>query len=356
MFLPSVIHFVYAVPDYRLTLWQRGWRKLGLDIERWLPSPTPPWRHGVVSHWPRHAPDSITSHLYAYLCERCQVLLYDFRERIKPRVGPNDIIFGHPWSDPASIIQRLIMEGTHCRAKILIFPYHHGIPKYNEYVIPLVERCDLVLGITGQYWYDTMDSSPFASWKPKFHRLDMAIDASDFPFVKTAFNPAGKRKYLYIGSDLDCKGLDILSRTMERLPDFECGWFGPGQDRPHIHHRAKWAVFTPDFAWQIASKYDLYVHAAVSDANPTTILEAMAWGLPVACTPQSGYYNIPTIATLSTTDIDANVRTLLELQYAPEEHLFQISRANRRCVETDHTWERFCSSVWQVLQHYVIGS
>ncbi len=343
------------MPDSRLTLWQRGWRKLNLNVEGLVPGATPRWRQGDVLRWPAHAPDSITAHLYPYLRQQCRVLLYDFRERIKPRVDSNDIVLGHPWYDPKSIIQRIVMDGVQCRAKILLFPYHHGIPKYNEPFAPLVEQCDQVIGITGPYWYDTMDSSPFAAWRPKFNRLDMAVDAKDFPFVKTGFNPPGKRRYLFIGDNSDCKGLDILGRVMEQLPQYECGWFGPGDDVPHVRHVAQWADFTPDFARQVVQTYDFYVHIGISDANPTTILEAMAWGLPVACTPQSGYYNMPTIITLSTTDIGHNVRSLLGLQYAPEEHLISLSLANRRLVETQYTWERFCTTVWEILQSYIRG-
>lgn len=347
------IHFVYAVPNYQTPLWRRLLSRYSPALEGIIPKGTPRWRYGEVEQWPIHAPDSITAHLYDYLRQRCRVLLYDLRERIKPHVGPSDIVLGHPWMDPQTVIQRLVMERVDCRAKILIFPYHHGLPKYDEFAKPLVERCNKVIGITGSYWYDTMDQSPFALWKPKFHRVDMAVDVRHYPLVKTKFNPPGKRKYLFIGNDLDCKGLHLLSRVMERLPEFECGWFGSGTDVAHIRHQANWAVFTPEFARQVAQEYDFYVHMGVSDANPTTILEAMAWGLPVACTPQSGYYNMPSISTLSAADIEASVATFLELQYAPQDALLNISATNRKLVETYYTWDRFCSTVWQVLKPYL---
>ena len=354
--MATVIHFVYAVPDYRLMLWQRACRKIHLDIERWISGPTPRWRHGAVSHWPTSAPASITHHVYKYLRERCPVLLYDLRERIKPRVGVDDVVLGHPWIDPGTIVQRLVMEGTRCRAKILMFPYHHGLTKYVEPARPLVERCDQVLGITGQYWYDTMDASPFASWKPKFHRLDMAIDAVGFPFVKSGFNPPGKRKYLFIGSDSDYKGLDTLARIMARLPGYECGWLGPGRDIPYIRHVAQWADFTPEFVRAIAQTYDFYVHTGISDANPTTILEAMAWGFPVACTPQSGYYHIPSVVELSLDDLEFSAQQLLKLQFMPVEDLQSLSQENRQLVETHYTWKRFNKTVWRVLEPYIRNS
>jgi glycosyltransferase involved in cell wall biosynthesis len=73
----------------------------------------------------------------------------------------------------------------------------------------------------------------------------------------------------------------------------------------------------------------------------------------VACTPESGYYNRPSIVPLSTTDIAANVAALEELQHAPEERLRELSRTNRALVETQYTWERFCETVWNSLAPYV---
>jgi hypothetical protein len=62
---------------------------------------------------------------------------------------------------------------------------------------------------------------------------------------------------------------------------------------------------------------------------------------------------MPAISTLSAADIEASVATFLELQYAPQDALLNISATNRKLVETYYTWDRFCSTVWQVLEPYL---
>ena len=98
--------------------------------------------------------------------------------------------------------------------------------------------------------------------------------------------------------------------------------------------------------------FDLFVLPSLGEGISNTILEAMAWGFPVACTAGSGYYNIPPITTLSSTDIEYNADVLLDLQFAPEERLQEISQEGRRLIETHYSWERFCSTVWKGLQPY----
>jgi glycosyltransferase involved in cell wall biosynthesis len=205
----------------------------------------------------------------------------------------------------------------------------------------------------GPYWYNTLETSFLGRWKKKIVPLDMAVDAMQYPMLKQRFNPPGERGYFYIGSNRPEKGCDILGQTMAELTDFTNGWIGPGPDIPHMQRIATHAELTSDFVSKLAEGFDFFVNTSISDANPTTILEAMAWGFPVACTPQSGYYNMPSVVTLSTTDIQANVKALLELQYRPEEELVQISLTNRQLVETRYTWIRFCDTVWRSLQGYI---
>jgi len=250
-------------------------------------------------------------------------------------------------------VQQALRSGARCRLKALMFPIHHALPEFNEYALPLMERADVVLGIMGPYWYDTLESSFLAQWKKKIVRLDLAVSAAEFPLVKKQFNAPGKRGYLYIGNNRPEKGIEALSATLERLEKYPRGWVGGGPDIPHATRIAGYRELTREFIAGLAERYDIFLNTSISDANPATILEAMAWGFPVACTPESGYYNMPTIVSLSTTDIDANVAALEELQQAPEERLTELSRANRALVETQYTWEQFCGAVWSQLERFV---
>lgn len=302
---------------------------------------------------PLPAPGSITTNLYAYLRKRTPVRLYDWDENMTINCDSADIILGHPHVDPNTIIQKTFVASTRCRAKGLIFPMHHAMPSISRFTLPLVDKADKVFGIMGPYWSDTLDQSHFAPWKHKITTVDMAVDAQQYPFIKTEFNPPGKRGYLYIGSNRPEKGCDVLAGTMAQLRDFPRGWIGSGPDIPYVPRLATYAALTPEFVCSLAEQFDFFVNTSVSDANPTTILEAMAWGFPVACTPESGYYQIPSILTLSTKDTDVNVNALRKLQYAPEDELKTLSATGRQLVETHYTWERFCSTVWRELEPYV---
>jgi len=353
------VHFAYAVPPlrYRSTgIWAKPRRlaeKAGMRL-----GVEPSYRRGLseVHVRPLRAPFSITCHLSRFLSQRIPTLVYDWGERVCPPVEPDDIVLGHPHSDPATVIQRVFRSEVKCRAKALIFPIHHGIPSISTFVVPLVERAAVVFGIMGQFWHETIGNSHYAVGKEKIVRVDMAVDAEEYPLVKTSFNPPGQRGYLYIGANRPEKGIEVMSRTMSRMQGFPRGWIGRGEEIPGMQRLAEHVDLTPEFVRGLAQRYDFFVNTSVSDANPTTILEAMAWGFPVACTPESGYHKMPTIMTLSTSDIEGNVRALLELQHAPEERLREIGAANRRLVEEHYTWERFCSTVWAGLEPYLEAS
>jgi glycosyltransferase involved in cell wall biosynthesis len=340
------IHFVYSVPlqrpGYGMGRVRRGYEKLSARI------PTLPvwyrkgWLPALQS--PLSAPGSITWNVYRHLAHYAPTLLYDWQERGNIEFGPDDIIIGHPHPDNDTVIQRAFTSTRKCRAKILMFPIHHAVTGINEFTIPLMERADSILGIMAEYWYDTIDRSFFAPFKQKITRVDMAVDTTHYPRVKRHFNPPGKRGYLNIGSNRPEKGLNVLNDTMQELADYRCAWIGPGAELSYVPRLYEHAQLTPDLMSTLSQQYDFFVNTSLSDPNPTTILEAMAWGLPVACTPESGYYQMPSIIPLSTTDICFNVKALTELQFAPQERLMKLADTNRHLVETHYTWERFCDT------------
>jgi glycosyltransferase involved in cell wall biosynthesis len=311
------VHFAYAIPrrQYRPTRVFEKLRRLSEKVGGKLGIEPAYRKQGITPRArPLRAPHSITFNFFHFLSQKVPTLLYDWSERVCPRVEADDIVIGHPHPDPQTVIQRLFRDDVKCRLKALMFPIHHGIPAINAYALPLMERADPVLGIMGQYWYDTLDDSQFAPWKSKIIRLDMAVDGDEYPLIKKSFNPPGRRGYLYIGADRPEKGIDVLTKTMAALSDFPRGCIGRGEDIPGMKRLAREVRLTPEYVSRLTHEYDFFVNTSVSDANPTTILEAMAWGFPVACTPQSGYYNMPSIITLSTADIEANVRALREFQ------------------------------------------
>lgn len=350
------IHFVYSVPrrqgDFASRFIGRYYRISGR-----LPLLPVPYRRGWLPMKPKplRAPFSITVNLFSYLNERAKTLLYDWEERRIKGMNDGDIILGHPHPNPESIVRKAFDSDISFRARVLIFPMHYGMESINQFALPLLEKADIVLGIMGEYWYKGLRDSMFSRWQDKIVPLDMAIDVYQYPHIKRTFNQPGSRGYLYIGNNRPEKGCGVLSQTMAGMGDLPKGWIGEGPDIPHMKRIAGWADLTPEFMSEIAGTYDIFVNTSVSDANPTTILEAMAWGFPVACTPQSGYVNVPSITSLSTTDIPGNVEALHRMQYADEESLEATVIENRNLVETRYTWDRFCTTVWRAVKGFVEG-
>ncbi len=351
----TVIHFAYALPPLKTGLVAKllsRYSKLGNGSTAF-----PHWyRYGWFPETPTplSAPGSITMRLSSYLRRRHPIRFYGLEETGAIDWEANDIILGHPHPDPGTMIQRAFSSSVRCKHKALIFPIHHALPEINTFAFPLLEQADQVFGIMGPYWKDTLDQSCFAPWKHKITSLDMAVDGIEYPYLKKQFNPPGQRGYFYIGSSSDRpeKGCEILEKTMAKLSGFPNGWIGGGRDLSSMNRIATYASLTPSFVASLANQFDFFINTSISDANPTTILEAMAWGFPVACTPGSGYHNVPAITTLSSTDIEHNANILLDLQFAPEERLQAISQEGRRLIETHYSWDRFCSTVWNGLQPY----
>ena len=239
----------------------------------------------------------------------------------------------------------------------LITPLHCDIEvktshinrSFLEDVERLMPAADVLFTIMGEYWWAQWCSSPYAHWMPKMVRLDMAVDASRYSRVKHRFNQPGQRGYLYIGTSDYRKGSDYLSQLMGRLGQYPSGWIGYGPDIPNVRRISTDRALTPEFMADIAEQFDFFISPSRADPNPTTILESMAWGFPVVCTPQSGYYETSYRRNIYLDDLDRSVAVLNELQFVDDADLLRMTNEARYVVETLYTWDRFTSTVIQHL-------
>jgi glycosyltransferase involved in cell wall biosynthesis len=298
-----------------------------------------------TSRWPAHAPLSITHHVLQALRTLDDVRFYDWKERVAVRSQPEDVLIGHPFpEDLSTVFNRACLHGTFA-ARVALTPMHYGLPEFCQAIAPALDSCDHILGIMGPYWFDTWSQGPFARWTPKLTHLDMAIDVGRFPRVKRSFNPPGRRKFLFIGNGEPYKGAHLLSQLFGLAQGkHQCVWIGADREFPYLDRRGPMRL-QGETMERLAAECDVYVTMGISDANPTTILESMAWGFPVACTPQSGYYNMCEIRELSTTDMAHNLAMLERFQNAGEAELLQQADAGRRLVETGYTFERYTKTV-----------
>ncbi len=341
------VHLAYATaPGNARDLPSRLRRRLvGAAQERGLPVGLLGPRDAVpVEGWPARAPVTITARLYQALRARGPTRLYDWTERVAVPAGPEDVLVGHPFpGDDRRVWNRACLEGR-AGLTVALLPLSHRMAEANAFLDPYVPRLDAILGIMGPYWWDTWRQGPFAHWADKLTPVDMAIDVDRFPRVKRGFNPPGRRTFVYLGGEGAQKGTHLLSILFGQARRHRCIWIGNGRPIPNVEQRG-FAELTPDFVRRLADEADVFVTMGVSDANPTTILEAMAWGFPVCNTPESGYHGLPELTPLSTTDMRHNLEVLDRMQDAPEAALLAQADAARRRVEADYGWDRFLSTV-----------
>lgn len=296
-----------------------------------------------TASWPFRAPLSITHHLFQALKSLGRVRLYDWKERTRIRPELGDILIGHPYPRDSGRVWNHACLSEGFRARIALTPVHHGMPEICLDLDRYLPRCDRLLGITGPYWWDTWEQSALAHWKPKMTPVDMAINLAHYPRAKQRFNAPGKRRFLFIGNGEPYKGAHLLS-ILFGLAGTSCVWVGADRDFPHLAPRPAMTLAGAPLE-RLADECDVFLTMGVSDANPTTILEAMAWGFPVACTPQSGYHRIDELAMLSTTDMRHNLAVLERFQQAPEVELRAVADRARALVESRYGFDRMCATV-----------
>ncbi|MHC4572551.1 MAG: glycosyltransferase [Planctomycetota bacterium] len=298
------------------------------------------------------APRTITNRLFRFLQRHANVKYYDWADKTTPvDVGPKDIVLGHPNPQKGTVIRRLFER--QCAGKYLIWPFHTRLPEINRYAKDVAETADRLFVISGPYWIETIDQTEYASWKEKIIRLDNAIDSKAFPLLKTNFNPPGRRGLFVFGRTGPEKGtkqlFELLCKT--NCPVLVAGDYSRGdlqivENRPdtHILGQIDWRnAQTTTF---ILSKCDFFVNMSVSDASPTTLLESIALGLIPITTPECGY-DYDSFLFLSLSQERENLEVLRESQQLSDAELKKLQAENRRIIEREHTWEKFCQTVWQ---------
>lgn len=343
------VHFVYAVPQRRTPL-RHAYDAVCTRMARATGRTYTPWRYGDLHYdrrLPLHSPISITVSLLQHLQKSYRVLLYDWLETgVPPCYGPDDIIIGHLAPQPTTPMQRFVTCDKPAAAKILIEPFAFRLLEDTAFILPALPKVDAFAAICGPYWIDRLAESPFEQYRELIHRVDMAIDIRDYPCLKRSFGAYGKRRFLYIGHNRKpAKGCSYLSVLAASLPDVEFAWIGSGPEIPYVRRISSGRALTPAYMKTVCEQFDFLITMGVSDANPTTVLEAMAWGLPVVCTPQSGYCDPEEVFNVELDDMNWNIALIKKLQELSASDLLEISNRNRQRVASHYTWDRFHSTV-----------
>ncbi|MDF1514948.1 MAG: hypothetical protein P1S60_14150 [Anaerolineae bacterium] len=308
--------------------------------------------HLVYPSGPRiSTPDAIGRNLALQLRERFsyEVILHKWSsaEIILPNAG--DVLIGHPHPYPKTCF-RLSLRQPGWKRILALGPYNHGDGVQVAFYESFIRRCNLYLAITGNYWFDSISRSPFAHWRPKMRHLDLAVDRNDFPILKHKFNPPGQRQFVYIGHSGWTKNPRFLEKIAQRMPNVHFSWIGAARRR-HLagFHHFGYQDFSTTAAKQLISTFDFMITTSKSDANPTTILEAMAWGLIPVSTPQSGYIGYPGIRNIPL-EIVKTVEILQELQHIPDTALREMQLENWQALDMHFNWDHFTQQIVNAIE------
>jgi glycosyltransferase involved in cell wall biosynthesis len=287
-------------------------------------------------------PNVIGYRLIQALSKNSKVIAYDWDEFKKIKPNPGDILIGHLHPAPFTIMKRSL-QASGWRKKIILQPYAED-KKQIGYIEGWVECADLFLAITGGYWFDRVETSAFSQWKSKMRHMDLAINPDNFPRVKRQFNPKGKRKFVYIGKDLHFKNLDFLEKLAQANTDTEFHWIGVGPERASLIKHG-FVDFASEAGRELVSQFDFMITVGNADANPTTILESLGWGLIPVCTPTSGYVNEPGIVNIPLNDVGEATKVICHLQKMESQDLHEMQDAGRARVASHYNWRRFEAQV-----------
>lgn len=300
--------------------------------------------HLVYPHGPSIAtPDAIGRKVGERLERTYRVVHHDWNARYGIRPRPDEALVGHPHPLPGTVFRRSSRAGGWGRV-LMLAPFVDD-PIQVAFVDSIIGNCDLFLAITGPYWYSRIGGSQWSHWKPKMVRVDLAVDRADFPPLKTGFNLPGQRRFVYIGHKGHFKNTPYLGEIARSLPGVEFAWIGPdSQELPGVATLGG-QDFSTTAARQLVAGFDFLITVGRADANPTTILEAMAWGLIPVCSPQSGYQGVSGIVNVPLDDVTGVATVIRELQEMSDADLRRMQQENWDRLDRNFTWDRFAAQV-----------
>ena len=271
------------------------------------------------------------------------VRFYGWRDKVTIQPGPGDVLLGHPHWQRSSVFNRSVRHPGWAR-RILMAPYVDDLRQIACYDRHM-DVCDLFLAITGNYWFDRIEQAAIRRWRPKMRHMDLAVNRAHFPFTKTTFNPPGQRRFVYIGHTAHNKNVGYLSQLQRECPDADISWIGRGRKKiPGLHVLGLRDFSQPQARAEVA-QFDFMITVGAMDANPTTILEAMGWGLIPVVTMQSGYERRAGIVNVPLADPAGAQAVFHDLQQRSDESLRALQQEGQRALDEHYYWDRFYADV-----------
>lgn len=342
------LHFVYSFPNLKGHLHRIEYlaKRVNLSLKE---------RCYLSLNWPQpiQAPFSISYNICNSLSKFYNLRLYDIHDTRDLQLGENDIFLGHAWPDfkhlkagnnawttydPNQIVNKVILKYPNDPRVKIIGPFNHSMEQ-TAWLGPLFEKMSTFIGIAGDYWFENLSHYPLSSKIGNFQHLNMAIDQRDYPLLKKEFNNKGKRKFLYIGRLSKEKNLQLLE-DLAKNNNFEGGYISDGDGLKGWKKLSDFRKLTPEYMKTIIKDYDVFVSASNFDAQATTVLEAMCWGLMILCTKESGYCH-ESMFLLDLENETFNNQQIYNIQERDNNEFIKYQLQNLTLIKTKYSWNRF---------------
>lgn len=294
------------------------------------------------------APWSLGNNLYKYLrSKNISVKTYQWTSCQKIYPDEGDILIGHAHPNPYSCF-RISKNHPNWKKKILLQPFNSDVYQMS-YLHNIINEVDTFIAICGEYWIEQIKNTIFKSWENKIFRIDMGIDKVYYPKIKKRFNPPGKRKFIYIGNDYEfnnyAKNLKYLDKIIQK---YGYKFFSiVGNKKVNKSKYFGWLDFSKKEAQKIIKEHDFYIIVSTHDANPTTIIESMAWGLVPMATLGCGYHNNFGIINLPLNNVKKSVEILNKFQNIREDKLYEKQIFNFNQLERRFNWNKICKKIYK---------
>jgi len=275
-------------------------------------------------------------------------------EKINPQKG--DILLGHSNSSPLTIFRRS-MKNPKWKKIILYQPYNED--KYAiSYLHSVLPYVDIFVASCGSYWFKRIEKSIFSPWKKKIKHINLGIDYKEFKFLKKRFNKNYKRKFLYIGNDYQYNNFAKNTKYLEQISKFfDEETFGcMGNKKFSRMKNYGWTNLKSTKIRKILFKYDFLIQTSDHDANPSTILEAMSWGLIPITTKQCGYDDEKGIINIPLNNINSSVKILKKFQSISQKKLLFLQKHNSKRVKEFYNWSKFRKTIRSIVLSKTVSS
>ena len=267
-------------------------------------------------------------------------------QKIHPKKG--DILLGHPHSFPFTTFRNSLSNKNW--EKVIIYQPYNEDPFQLSYINRFINECDQFIALCGDYWFKRVNKSIFNEWTNIIDQIDLCINSNLYPFIKDKFNKKGERKFLYIGNDYSynnyAKNTDYLEEISKK---FEKNTFGSiGNKKFKNFQNYGWLNLKDKKNLDIIKKYDFIIHTSTNDANPSTVLEGMSWGLVPIITKETGHSE-DSIIYIPLNDISNTKKILDFYQNEDEKNLIEIQQKNLKLVKEKYNWKNYRKKIRELV-------